>query len=297
MLVDNIIREFLLNCTIQNYSPRTIKSYRNNLERFFSFVTETEFEKITSVIIKEQIMGFQQRGNKASYINSIIKTLRAFYVYVLEQEYISVNPMKKVPWCKERLTIIKAFTDDEVKKMLSVYNEKEYMEIRNKTIMALLFDTGIRCLELCSIRNDSIKDTYITILGKGNKERIAAISPPLHRLMHKYQRIRDKHFADKNIKVDNYFLSRTGKPLTNAAVERIVRYAGEMAGIDDAIRCSPHTCRHYFAQAQIRNGCDIYTLSKLLGHTNIKITQVYLNSMQDDDIINKALTTSPLLNL
>ena len=126
MLVDNIIKEFLLNCTIQNYFPRTIKSYRNNLERFFSFVTETELEKITSVIIKEQIMGFQQRGLKPSYINSIIKTLRAFYTYVLDQEYISVNPMKKVPWCRERLTIIKAFTDDEVKRMMSVYTEKEF---------------------------------------------------------------------------------------------------------------------------------------------------------------------------
>ncbi len=297
MQLDNIIKEFLINCTIKNYSPRTIKSYRNNLERFFSFVTETELEAITSVIIKQKIMCFQQRGLKPSYINSIIKTLRAFYTYVLDQEYISVNPMKKVPWCRERLTIIKAFTDDEVKRMLSVYTEKEFMEIRNKTIMALLFDTGIRCRELCTIENNSVRDTYITILGKGNKERIAAISPPLHKLLHKYQRMRDKHFSDKNIKVNSFFLSRTGRPLTNAAVERIVRNAGEMAGIDDTIRCSPHTCRHYFAQAQIRNGCDIYTLSKLLGHTNIKITQVYLNSMQDDDIINKALTTSPLLNL
>lgn len=296
MKMESVIQEFLLNCSIRNYSPRTIKSYRNNLCRFFEGELEHELEKITSPVIKKRINDFQTRGLKPTYINNLIKTLRAFYVYIIEQEYVAVNPMNKVPWCKERLVIIKAFTDDEVKRMVSVYNEKEYMELRNKTIMAMLFDTGIRCFELCSLTNISVKDSYITILGKGNKERIAAISPPLHKLMFKYQRMRDSYFKGKNV-ADSYFLSRTGKRLTNAAVERIVRNAGEIAKIDDAIRCSPHTCRHYFAQAQVRNGCDIYTLSKLLGHSNIKITQVYLNSMQDDDIIKKALSTSPLTHL
>lgn len=295
--LEGLIQEFLVNCTIRNYSPRTIKSYRNNLSRFFELLIESELEHITSQIIIQQIAEFQTKGLKSTYINNLIKTLRSFFVYTVEQEYISVNPMKKVPWCKERIVIIRAFTDDEVKRMVSVFHEKEYMEIRNKTIISMLFDTGIRCFELCTLMNLNIHENYFTIVGKGDKERIAAISPPLHKLMLKYQRMRDKFFADKNIKVDNYFLSRTGRPLTNAAVERIVRNAGKMAGIDDSIRCSPHTCRHYFAQAQIRHGCDIYTLSKLLGHSNIKITQIYLNSMQDNDLIEKALTTSPLLHM
>ncbi|MBP0983187.1 MAG: tyrosine-type recombinase/integrase [Oscillospiraceae bacterium] len=297
MFIESAVREFLVNCSIKSYSKRTIKSYRNNLTRFFSFVSEKEIEQIDSAKIKQQISELQNKGLKTSYINNLIKTLRAFCSYLIEQEYITVNPMKKVPWCKERIVLIKAFSDDEVKQMMSAYSEKDFMELRNKTIMALLLDTGIRCFELCSVCNESIKDNYITISGKGNKERIAAISPPLHKLMLKYVRTRDKYFTDKTVHCNNFFLSRTGRPLTNAAVERIVRIAGERAEINDSIRCSPHTCRHYFAQAQIRNGCDIYTLSKLLGHTNIKITQVYLNSMEDKDIINKALTTSPLSNL
>lgn len=297
MQVKGIIREFLVNCSIKSYSKRTIKSYRNNLTRFYDQINEPELENITALMIKQQIAELQSRGLKTTYINSIIKSLRSFYVYIVEQEYLPSSPMKKVPWCKERIPIIKAFSDTEVMGMLTAYSEKGFLELRNKTIMAMLFDTGIRCFELCSLTNSAICDDHFTLTGKGNKDRIAAVSVPLHRLMVKYERTRDKYFSDKIIHADTYFLSRSGRALTNAAVERIVRQAGERAKIDDSIRCSPHTCRHYFAQAQIRNGCDIYTLSKLLGHSNIKITQVYLNSMKDKDIIEKAMSTSPLLNL
>lgn len=297
MLIESLIKEFLVNCSINSYSKRTIKSYRNNLTRFFSLIPEQNLENVNSAMIRQAISELQSRELKATYINSIIKSLRSFYVYVIEQECLTSDPMKKVPWCKEHIPIIKSFSDDEVRGLMSAFSEKGFLELRNKTIIAMLFDTGIRCFELCSLGYNSMRDDHILITGKGNKDRLAAVSPPLHRLMAKYERTRDKYFSDKTIHCNNYFLSRTGRPLTNAAVERIVRIAGEKAGIDDTIRCSPHTCRHYFAQAQIRSGCDIYTLSKLLGHSNIKITQVYLNSMQDIDIINKALLTSPLINL
>lgn len=297
MQIESVIKEFLVNCTIKGYSKRTVKSYRNNLTRFFGLISESELEGVNSVMIKQAISELQSKNLKATYINSQIKTLRSFYAYIVEQEYLTTNPMNKVPWCKEHTPLIKAFSDEEVRGMMLSFSENGFLELRNKAIMALLFDTGIRCFELCGLCGDSMRDNNILITGKGNKDRIAAVSPPLHRIMTKYERTRDKYFSDKKIHCNNYFLSRTGRPLTNSAVERIVRTAGERAGIDDSIRCSPHTCRHYFAQAQIRNGCDIYTLSKLLGHSNIKITQVYLNSMQDIDIIEKALMTSPLSNL
>ncbi len=247
MQVDGIIKEFLLECTIKGFSPRTIKSYRNNLCRFVSLSETEELAALTSARIKQTISIFQENDLKATYINSQIKTLRAFFVYVTQQEYIAVNPMKKVPWCKEKMPLIATFTDNEVKGMLEAYSELTFMEMRNKAILAMLFDTGIRCLELCFLTQSDISDTHITIMGKGGKERIAAVSPKLHRILFKYNRMRDCYFSGKDFVADNLFLSRTGKQLTNTAVERIVRIAGEKAEIDDKLRCSPHTCRHYFA--------------------------------------------------
>lgn len=159
MCVDNVVREFLINCKIKEYSPRTIKSYRNNLnlcQRYFYGLGLTELETISAAVIREFILDNQERGCKASYINNLLKTLRAFFTYTIEQEYLQCNPMNKVPWCKEKQTLISVFNSSDVSKMLNVYSEKSYMDMRNKTILTLLFDTGIRCFELCSITNDSI---------------------------------------------------------------------------------------------------------------------------------------------
>lgn len=80
-------------------------------------------------------------------------------------------------------------------------------------------------------------------------------------------------------------------------LERIVREAGEQSNIRPEIRVSPHTCRHYYAQSQLKNGCDLYTVSKLLGHSKFETTRRYLQSMQDDDLMKLATKTSPLMCL
>lgn len=119
----------------------------------------------------------------------------------------------------------------------------------------------------------------------------------LKKVMIRYERIKDFYFKDKNVKHDNYFLSNTGLPLTIEAVERVVRIAGETAKVREDIRCSPHTIRHYYAQAQLRNGLDVYSLSRLLGHENISITKRYLQGLQDESILEMSVKTSPLMNL
>ena len=123
------------------------------------------------------------------------------------------------------------------------------------------------------------------------------ISPYLRRIMFKYERRRNYYFEDKILKYDNYLLSRTGCPLTKEALEHIFNQANEKAKVRQNIRCSPHTARHYYAQACLRNGLDVYTVSRLLGHENINITKRYLQSLEDISIVEMAATSSPLCNL
>ena len=80
-------------------------------------------------------------------------------------------------------------------------------------------------------------------------------------------------------------------------IERIVKDAGIFAEVKEDIRISPHTCRHTFAQQQLRNGLDIYILSRLMGHENIAITQQYLHGLRDTEVLNSAKTTSTIMNL
>lgn len=301
MLLEDILEEFIYDCRIRNLSERTIKGYKNNNLKFIKFL-ESEFSinkvfKVNSKHIKMYFSLLKKQGLTEVYINSILKCLRVFFRYCIHEEYIENNPCLKVSWCKEKKTIIKTFSDEEVTNILNVFTFSNYLNTRNKTILACFLDTGIRNQELCDIRNDDIKERYIIIHGKGNKERYVPITPLLKKYMIKYERMKEIYFKDKFNIDEYYFLSRTGKKLTVEANENILRKAGKKAKIRDEIRCSPHTCRHYYAQTQLRNGLDVYSLSRLLGHENISITKRYLQSLKDEDIVEMSIKTSPLMNL
>ncbi|OOM74436.1 tyrosine recombinase XerD [Clostridium puniceum] len=303
MLLNNILEEFILELQIQNYSQRTIKSYKNNNLLMFTFIDKEfnlkEIEKVKPVHIKACIKFLQSKGNKTIYINSVIKCFRAFFKYVIQEDVIKIDPMLNIDWLREKKTLINAFTDDEVERMMKVYVGSEYLVIRNKLIMAFLFDTGIRCLELCSINDGDVKENNLLIKnGKGNKQRIVAISPYVKKLILRYVKCRDSRFKDRVINSDTpFFLSYRFKALTVEGLERVIKVCGQNANIRKDLRCSPHTCRHFFAQAQLRNGLDVYSLSRLMGHENISITKRYLQSINDGDIVEMSVRTSPLMNI
>lgn len=300
MLIDDIYKEYIYEITTRNYTDRTIKGYKNNLKKFFTYCKEEyglmEIEEVTHIHIKQYLNLLKSKNLSESYINTILKNIRSFYQYCYKEEYC-LNVAKKVSFLKEKTVLINTFTDMEVRKMLNVYKMDTYINARNRCIVAMLLDTGIRCYELCNIKNIDVKETVIYIFGKGRKERIVPISPYLKKIMIKYERIKNSYLKDNALHYDNYFLSYRNKPLTVEAVERIIRIAGQKVKVRNEIRCSPHTCRHYYAQAQLKNGLDVYSLSRLLGHETVNITRRYLQSINDEQIVEISIGTSPLMNL
>lgn len=300
MFLQDVIKEFIFEIKLRNYSERTIKGYKNNILKFARYMKNefeiVEIEEISHVHIKSYLNFLKGNGLTEVYINTILKNLRSFYKYCFTEGYC-LNVALKVGWLRERKTIIKTFSDDEIRKMMDVYNYSSYIHARNKCIMAILIDTGIRNFELCQLKITDIRETVIYIMGKGKKERVVPISPYLKKIMIKYERIREGYLKNNILHYDNYFLSYRNKPLTTEAVERIVRLCGEKANVNKNIRCSPHTCRHYFAQAQLRNGLDVYSLSRLLGHENVTITKRYLQGLKDKEVLELGMKSSPLMNL
>ena len=141
-----------------------------------------------------------------------------------------------------------------------------------------------------------ISKTQAIIHGKGNKERVVPKSPLLSKWLIKYLAVRKAYFAYRVVP-DNIFLSKNGKPLTNTMIDKIVKDAGRACDVSADIRVSAHTFRHTYAQFQLRAGLDLYSLSRLLGHESITITQTYLNGMRDKEILRQAQNTSPLMNI
>ena len=301
MLAKHCLDEFKLDCQLRRLSDRTIKGYYNNTLNFLTYAEKhheiTEVDEIRTVHIKHYIQYLLNKKLAATYINGILKCLRAFFRFAIQEEYICTNPALKVKTQKEPKVLIKAFNDDEVRSLLSAFDYSTFLSARNKMVLAIAFDTGARNTEICDIKREDIRNNVILIHGKGNKERNVPISPYLRRVMLKYERMRNYYFDDKVIPYDNYLLSRTGRPLTKEALEHIFNQANQKAKVRDSIRCSPHTARHYFAQSCLRNGLDVYSVSRLLGHENINITKRYLQSLEDHAIVEMAAKASPLFNL
>lgn len=296
MEIQQGIKEFLIEIEVRKYTPRTIRGYRNNLNLFLRFCTEHEIaaiENVTLATVKQFTRAMTASKKKGTYINGILKGVKSFLQYCYEEGYGAFNTKCCFPWCKEERAVITAFTPQQVKTMFQNCRGSDFKAIRDRTILTMLIDTGIRCLELCSIRPSDIHEDYIIIQGKNHKQRVVPITPILRKNMVKYEAVKESYFRYENTD-DTYFLSFHGRALTVSAVEVLMKKYG--SGIE-GIRVSPHTCRHFFAQQQIKMGTDLYTISRLLGHENIQITQTYLNSLRDRDVIEIAKSKSVLMSL
>ena len=121
-------------------------------------------------------------------------------------------------------------------------------------------------------------------------------NPIVAKFMFKYMAAREKYFSHRNAE-DYIFLSKTGRKLTEEAIRKMMIDCAKAVKVNPKVRVSPHTCRHTFAHQQLKNGLDLYSLSRLLGHESVTVTQRYLESMEDSEIINNAAKTSVLAHL
>ena len=301
MFTKEILEEFKLECELRRLTPRTIKGYYNSSLQFLTWLEKQqdiiELEEIRTTHIKMYMQYLIKKNLSPSYINSVLRCIRAYFRYAVEEDYLRSNPAEKINWQRQSKVLINTFTDEEVRALLNVFDFSTYLSARNKLVLAIAFDTGARNSEICDILEKDIRDNVILLHGKGNKERHVPLTPYLKRAILKYRRIKDVYFEDKPIPYKNLLLSRTGRPLTKEAIEHIFNQAALQVEIREEIRCSPHTARHYFAQTHLRNGLDVYSVSRLLGHENINITKRYLQSLQDSSIVEMAVKTSPLRNL
>lgn len=297
MLIKSAAKEYLVEIEVRKFTPKTIRSYRNNLNLFLRYCDEVAgvetMDELTLAVVRKFTLYMVEKGKKGSYINSLLKVAKAFIQYCYDEGYGGFNTRKNFKWCKQDKAVIMAFTPDDVRAMLKTCKGYGFLQLRDAAILTMLFETGIRCWELCCVKASDIHDDYIIINGKNHKQRVVPITVMLRKAMLKYDMEKENYFALKNTD-DYYFLSFHGRQLTNCAVEHIVKRHGE--GVS-GIRVSPHTCRHFYAQQQVKMGTDLYTISRLLGHENIQITQTYLNSLRDDDIIKISKQRSVLLNM
>lgn len=294
-----LVNEFCFACKCKHYSPRTVANYQKELSYLLHFLEGkgiTLLEQVEPIYIKEFLLEKLEAGRKPQYVNDLLKACKVFFRYVKEEGYTNTLLTEKIKNVKQSKIVIQTFSNQEIKRMIAYYSGNSFQEVRNKTILMLFFDTGIRMSELIELNDRDINAQDILIHGKGDKYRLVPNNPMVAKNLMKYIRVRDSFFHGER-RIEGLFVSRYGKRLSRAMIEKIVRDAGRHSDVNPKVRISPHTLRHTFAHQQLKNGLDVYYISRLLGHENISITENYLRGMSNEDILEKARETSTIMNL
>jgi site-specific recombinase XerD len=262
----------------------------NSVSRASDTIEPTRLPVSGGHLTKTQLDAFviwmRQKGLSAGGCNMYIRTVNSYLSWLLEEGHIPQKlRIKLLPDPKRPLT---TFSNAEVRLLLA-YKPKGTYHTRTWTLILCLMDTGIRIDEALGLERSKVNldALNITVLGKGNKERIVPISLEFRKHLFRWLQKTEGRYV---------FGARTGTRLTYRNSYRDIKNLCKRIGIEGE-HVHPHSCRHYFAVNYIRNGGDIYRLSRILGHTSISTTQLYLRSMGVEHLLEAHSQFSPLAKL
>ena len=273
----------------KRYSPNTITSYRKDLEDFLSFLMDREgmeeLHKAEKKMVRNFIVFLGEKGLTKRSINRKISTLKSFYAFLQRISLISVSPVEGLSTIKFYPEKQIPFSKEEMQD-LSVILDSGEVELLDRLIIEVLYQTGMRRAELCNLLLENVHfyRNEITVIGKGNKQRIVPISPVLMQELKVY----NDEYRKPNPDVDLYFfVTPKGKKITEKFVYLLVtRY---LSAVSSKKKRSPHILRHSFATHILNNGAEISKVKKMMGHASLSSTQVYTNAdiEQLKNIFNK----------
>ena len=261
--------KFYHNCRIRNLRPATIQYYKESLHSI-QRITQKEFVDCTQKDI-ERFITESKQIMKVTSINTRLRALRAFYNFLLKNNYIKSNPMKNVKLLRDRHKTIETLSNNEIELLIkTIRSKKSFVTIRDEVILLIFLDTGIRLSELVGIEIQDVRDNLIIIRKTKNSfERTVYISDITQEMIKKYLLIRG------SLSTNKLFINQDNGELKPHSIQTRFSLYGRQAGISK--RVSPHTFRHTMAMRMIVAGVDAFTLMTLLGHTDITITKRYVN--------------------
>ncbi len=303
--VSEPIRNFLIYMeTIHGRSPKTVYEYYLDLKTFFRYIKkhkglvldDCDFNRISVNDVSIDLIESVSLSDVYSYLNYVlnersnasaararkISSLRSFYKYLTNKAYlIKKNPMLELDSPKKKKSLPKYMSLDEAVSLLKAVDgpNKE----RDFAIITIFLNCGIRLSELVGINKTNIRDSYLTVLGKGNKERTVYLNSACNYAIDEYLKVRKKPVdSDKNA----LFISNRGTRISHQTVQHLVKNYILKAGLDPQ-KYSVHKLRHTAATLMYQNGVDVRVLQEILGHTSLATTQIYTH-LSDNQLMDAA---------
>lgn len=231
-------------------------------------------------VSRQQLIAYlvrlKQEGRAASTVARKLASIKAFYRFLTAERYIRRNPAEVLEAASRGLHLPKVLSVQEVERLLDEPNLGTLDGYRDKTMLELLYATGMRVSELVNVpvKNVDMKMRYVIVMGKGSKERMLPLGrTALHYLEHYLSVVRPQLLHGKPDMASELFVTGWGGPMTRERFYEIIVAYGKSAGISK--RVTPHMLRHSFATHLLNNGTDLRIVQELLGHADISTTQIY----------------------
>jgi integrase/recombinase XerC len=265
----------------KGYSPHTVRSYKNDLDQFFTFTERDGSEvipaDITSADVRAWIVSMMDQNISASSVHRKISSLRIFFRYLRKESIIHHDPMDKVVLPKRKKKLPVFVGEEALNNLLDNYEfGTDFPGIRNRTVIEMLYLTGMRRAELIGLKNNDVDISAATIkvTGKRNKQRIIPIVRSFIKRIEEYIKVRDEFFPSDH--ESWFFLTNKGNKLYDKYVYNTVKcYLTMVTTIE---KRSPHVLRHTFATHMLNHGADLNSIKELLGHVNLSATQIYTHN-------------------
>ena len=320
---DYYIDEYMYNCRSRKLRPKTMISYEQTLRLFERWCQEeaniTEPGQVLESTIRHYICSLQDRGKYTFYavencgisynparrrdfsqtvstttINNYIRNLKAFFTWYADVT-MSPNPTQKIRQLHNDRKAQEYLEDYEIDNLLKIFDRSYYPEHRDSMLIMLILDTGMRIGECLKVTTEDIDMDDRTIClpaenTKGRKTRFVFFSVKTCKSLQRWLRYKDRYTSSKLL-----FPKKSGLPLEVHSFESgFKRYLGR-AGIEK--NYSPHALRNNFAKRCLMNGMDIYTLSRILGHSSVSVTENAYLDLTDRDLRHRYQNFSPIENL
>lgn len=295
--LSSLIEHYLEYCKYQKcLDKKTLKSYRIDLRQFSEHVPMTEVSAVTSSIIESYIASLHAQYQPKT-VKRKIASLKAFFHFLEYREIIDQNPFNKIQiHFREPIKLPKTIPLQTLEALLSTiyaqiqnaqttYQQKN--ALRDAAVVELLFSSGMRISELCSLHltDVNLSDGSVLIYGKGNKERRIHIgSEAAMATIKKYH----QEFHSEISRCNHFFANQNGTPLSDQSVRRMLNKYCSIATID--LHITPHMFRHTFATSLLEADVDIRYIQEMLGHSSINITEIYTHvaiAKQRDILVTK----------